>query len=62
MTRNAETSEKQLTYAEKLDVIITTLTEIVEKQDLLLEKQEELEEKVNNLSLSGDGFQDDFDS
>lgn len=62
MTWNGETSEKQLTYAEKLDVIITALTEIVEKQDLLLEKQEELEEKVNNLSLSGDGFQDDYDS
>jgi len=66
MASNGETTveNKGLTYAEKLDIIITALTELTEKTDAISEKQDELVEKLSNLNTNGSGFHldDEFDS
>ena len=58
MARNEET-EKKLTYNDKLDILIQSLTELTEKVDALSEQNYELAEKLSNLTGSGSGFSED---
>lgn len=65
MATNGESKIKlrDLTFTDKLDILIEALAELSDKVDELIEGQAELGEKVGNLTLEGDGFQvDRYDS
>ena len=61
MARNGETTveKKQLSYDDKLDILIQALTELTEKVDNVSEQNDELAEKLSNLTASGSGFSED---
>lgn len=54
---------KSLTTEEKLDVLLTAVVELTGTMEDLKAQNEEIIEKLANLSLDGDGFQiERFDS
>lgn len=65
MTRNGESTveQKQLSYNDKLDILIQGVTELTEKVEALAEQNAELAEKLANLTVSGNGFEiDEYDN
>ena len=57
-----EPTVKKLSYDDKLDILIQSITELIEKVDVLSEQNDELAEKLANLTVSGSGFElDEFD-
>lgn len=64
-SRNGATAveDKHLTYDDKLDILIQGVAELTEKVDTLTEQNEELAEKLANITASGAGFEiDEYDS
>lgn len=61
MASNGETTveKKHLTYDDKLDILIQGLAELTEKVETLAEQNDELAEKLSNLTASGSGFSED---
>lgn len=55
MSRNGQTS-KELTVEEKIDLVLATLTKLAEDVEALQTQQEEIVEKLVNLTISGSGF------
>lgn len=58
MSKNgaAAVEKKDLSYDEKLDVLLSGLVELHEKVETLIEQNDELVEKLSNITASGPGF------
>lgn len=64
MSKNGETTIEtaNLSYDDKFDILIQAVAELTDKVDGLVTQNEELVEKLNNLTVSGSGFAvDEFD-
>lgn len=62
MNHTGEPTVKKLSYDDKLDILIQSIVELTEKVDVLSEQNDELAEKLANLTVSGSGFElDEFD-
>lgn len=58
MSKNgaAAVEKAQLSYDDKLDILIQALSDLTEKVETLVEQNDELVEKLSNITASGPGF------
>lgn len=58
MSKNGATAVEKanLSYDDKLDILIQALSELHEKVEELIEQNDELVEKLSNITASGPGF------